>query len=142
MHNRDRVVHRFIGHRRRRGHVRQRGHLRRRGRWSERLLTTASWLGNGSGFVFVGTIDVPANDTTVATSALLVYDMATAMISPLVLAEPGTYIDSATIAPDATSLVYCLRHDDVTDLHAIDLTQAEPEDRPITTDGKSCYPAF
>ncbi|WP_437870241.1 hypothetical protein [Sorangium sp. So ce363] len=92
--------------------------------------------------VFVGTIDIPADDTTVATSALLVYDMATAMMSPLVLAEPGTYIDSVTIAPDATSLVYCLRHDDVTDLHAIDLTEAEPEDRPITTDGKRCSPAF
>jgi hypothetical protein len=105
-------------------------------------LTTASWVGDGSGFVFVATVDIPANDTTVETSALLAYDMATATISPLVLAEPNTYITSATIAPDATSLVYCLRHDDVTDLHAIDLTQAEPEDRPITTDGKSCYPAF
>jgi hypothetical protein len=105
-------------------------------------LETASWVADGSGFVFVGTIDVVRNGTTERASSLLFYDMATATVSSLVIPESNTRVEAATISPDATAIVHCLSHDAARDLHAIDVAQTPPEDKPITTDGKSCYPAF
>ena len=101
-------------------------------------LETASWAGDGSGFVFVGDVDVSSGRA----SALLAYDMASGDLSALVVAEAGTRVQSATLSADATRLVYCLAHDGVYDLHAIDLTLNKPVDEPITSDGKSCDPAF
>ncbi|MDF2693094.1 MAG: putative secreted protein [Labilithrix sp.] len=107
-------------------------------------LETPSWIGDGSGFVFVGrtTVDRENGNSEVA-PCLFLYDMAKATASPLVVPPSGAVIASAAIAPDATSIVYCLRDDDANEnLHLIDLTASTPTDTAITTDGKSCNPSF
>jgi hypothetical protein len=105
-------------------------------------LETASWVGDGSGFIFVGAIDVKRGDVTESAVSLLAYDLVSGEVSALVIPEPDSHVQAATISADATSIVYCLAHDDSVDLHAIDLTQDPPVDEPITDDGISCYPAF
>lgn len=55
----------------------------------------------------------------------------------------GSVVRNAAIAPDAMSIVDCLREGDANDnLHLIDLTKSTPTDTAITTDGKSCNPGF
>jgi hypothetical protein len=105
-------------------------------------LETASWVGDGSGFVFVGAIDVMRGEVTESAVSLLAYDLTSGDIAALVIPEPDTYVRAATISADATSIVYCLDHGDGLDLHAIDLTQDPPVDAPITDDGISCSPRF
>jgi hypothetical protein len=105
-------------------------------------LEKASWLADGSGFLFVGNIEVMDGTETATTSALLTFDMTNGEIGQLLVAEPNASIRNATIAPDGSGIVYCLYHDDVYDLHAIDLTLDPPEDAAITDDGKSCSPGF
>lgn len=106
-------------------------------------LETASWVADGSGFVFVGTTEVSRNGTTEAVRSLFLYDMAKGSVSPLVVPPPNNYVWNATIAPDASSIVYCLKQgDDRYDLHLIDLTATKATDVAITTDGKSCQPRF
>jgi hypothetical protein len=69
--------------------------------------------------------------------------MASGEITPIVIPEPDEYVQAASIAPDATAIVYCLRHgSNATDLHLVDLTTEPATDSPMTTDGKSCYPKF
>jgi Tol biopolymer transport system component len=106
-------------------------------------LTPPSWLPDGSGFVFVGTTSVDRNGTTEVVPALFLYDMTANKVAPLVISEPNEYVQAAAIAPDASAIVYCLRHgSDAQDLHLIDLTTDPATDSPMTTDGKSCYPTF
>ena len=105
-------------------------------------LETPSWVGDGSGFVFVGGIEVTRGANTETANSLLAYDMTTGDILPLVIPEPNTRVQSGAISADGNTIVYCLSHDDVYDLHLIDLTQDPLEDVPITDDGKSCHPVF
>ena len=106
-------------------------------------LETASWVADGSGFVFVGTTEVSRNGTTEAVRSLFLYDMAKGGVSPLVVPPPNNYVWNAAIAPDASSIVYCLKQgDDRYDLHLIDLTATKATDVAITNDGKSCSPRF
>jgi hypothetical protein len=51
-------------------------------------------------------------------------------------------VRNAAVAPNGDGIVYCLAHDDVYDLHAIDLTVDPPVDAAITDDGISCSPVF
>lgn len=105
-------------------------------------LDRASWLGDGTGFAFVGTIEVTRETGTDIARSLLAYDTTTGDVTSLVIPEPDTSVQSVAVSADGTSLVYCLYHDDAYDLHAIDLTLDEPIDVPITNDGKSCHPGF
>lgn len=105
-------------------------------------LEKASWLADGSGFLFVGVIEVMRGNEVDTASSLLSFDMTSGEVSVLVIPEPDTDIRNAAVAPDGAGIVYCLAHDDVLDLHAIDLTVDPPEDAAITNDGKSCQPGF
>lgn len=106
------------------------------------VLEKASWLADGSGFIFVGTIEVTRGDVTETANSLLAYDMESGDVSVLLIPDADTNIRSAAIAPNGDGIVYCLAHDDVLDLHAIDLTVDPPEDSAITDDGISCSPVF
>ena len=105
-------------------------------------LEKASWLADGSGFVFVGTIEVTRGDATDTANSLLSYDMTSGDVSVLVIPDENTHIRNAAIAPNGDGIVYCLAHDDLLDLHAIDLTADPPVDSAITDDGISCSPVF
>ena len=106
------------------------------------LLEKASWLADGSGFVFAGNIEVTRGTETATANSLLFFDMTSQEIAVLVIPEPDASVRNAALAPDGSAIVYCLAHDDVYDLHAIDLTLDPPEDAAITDDGKSCNPGF
>lgn len=105
-------------------------------------LEKASWLADGTGFAFVGNIEVTRGDETDLATSLLAYDMTTQEVKVLVIPEPETSVRNVAVAPDGSVIVYCLDHDGGYDLHAIDLTLDEPVDAPITDDGKSCDPGF
>jgi hypothetical protein len=105
-------------------------------------LEKASWLADGSGFIFVGSIEVTRGAEVDTARSLLAFDMTTGDITALVIPEPDSYVRNAAIALNGAGIVYCLGHDDVFDLHAIDLTLDPPEDAAITDDGKSCDPGF
>jgi hypothetical protein len=105
-------------------------------------LEKASWLGDGSGFVFVGTLEVTRGDVTDTANSLLSFDMTSGEAKVLLIPEADTGIRNAAISADGTGIVYCLYHDGVYDLHAIDLSLKTPEDAAITNDGKSCSPVF
>jgi hypothetical protein len=97
-----------------------------------------AWLPDGSGFLFMGgTADT---DWEVG---LLIYDVQEGTIAPLVPAPANATISSVAMSPDASKIVYCVRDDEGNeDLHLIDLGLESPTDVAITTDGKSCDPAF
>lgn len=103
-------------------------------------LEKASWLADGSGFIFVGTIEVTRGDVTDTASSLLAYDMATGDVSVLVIPDVDTRVRNAAIAPNGDGIVYCLAHDEVYDLHVVDLSVDPPVDTAITDDGISCSP--
>jgi hypothetical protein len=105
-------------------------------------LEKASWLADGSGFVFVGTTEVTRDDVTSNVNSLFLFNMETGNASVLLVPDAGTNIRNAAIAPNGDGIVYCLAHDEVYDLHAIDLTVDPPEDSAITDDGISCSPVF
>jgi hypothetical protein len=105
-------------------------------------LEKASWLADGSGFVFVGNIEITRGAETDTASSLLAYDMNSGEVGVLVIPEPDTSVRNAAVAPDGAGIVYCLAQDDVYDLHVVDLTVDPPEDVAITNDGKSCSPGF
>ena len=105
-------------------------------------LQKASWLADGSGFIFVGNIDVQRGADTDVTASILLFDMETGQASVLFSPDADTDVRSAAIAPNADGIVYCLAHDNVLDLHAIDLTVDPPEDSVVTDDGISCSPGF
>lgn len=106
-------------------------------------LETASWAGDGSGFVFVGVQSITVGGQSRTSRGLFAYDMATKAASPLVLPEdPDTTVETAALAADASVIVYCLRRGDARDLHVIDLTATPATDAALTTDGKSCHPTF
>ena len=105
-------------------------------------LEKASWLADGSGFVYVGSIEVTRGDVTSTANALLLFNMETGESSVLVVPDANTNVRNAAIAPNGDGIVYCLAHDDVHDLHAIDLTVDPAEDSAITDDGISCSPVF
>ena len=105
-------------------------------------LEKASWLADGSGFAFVGDIEVTREQSTETASSLLAFDMTTQEIRVIVVPEPDASVRNAAVAPDGSVIVYCLAHDGGYDLHAIDLTADALEDVPITNDGKSCSPGF
>lgn len=106
-------------------------------------LETPRWVADGSGFVFIGLATVPVNDTTKQVRSLYVFDMATREASPIVVPEgdDASVID-ATIAPDASAIVYCLREGEAQNLHVIDLSVDPATDTAITNDGKSCHPVW
>jgi hypothetical protein len=106
-------------------------------------LEKASWLGDGSGFVFVGSIEVDRGDNVTETArSLLLFDMTSGDITALVIPDPDTHVRNGAISPEGTSIVYCLDHEGGLDLHAIDLTLDPLVDSPLTNDGKSCAPGF
>jgi hypothetical protein len=105
-------------------------------------LTAAGWIGDGSGFIFVGAIDVDRGDTTERVPSLLVYEAETGSIASIVVPEPDSAVRSATISADGLRVVYCLEHGSALDLHAIDLNQDPVVDVPLTDDGVSCEPKF
>lgn len=105
-------------------------------------LTTASWLGDGSGFIFVGSIDIERGDTIDRSPSLLLFDMETLGVTPIIVPEADNYVRSGTVSADGSSLVYCLQHAAGLDLHGLDLTQDPVVDAPLTDDGASCAPAF
>ncbi len=106
-------------------------------------LETASWIGDGSGFVFVGTTEVTRAGQTDTARALFVYDMVKATATPIVVPDAGFYVQTGAISADGQALVYCLRGaGDTYNLHFIDLSAATPVDKALTTDGKSCAPQF
>jgi len=105
-------------------------------------LEKASWLADGSGFIFVGNVDVQRGASTELTASILVYDMETGKASVLMSPDADTDVRSAAVAPNGDGIVYCLAHDDVYDLHVIDLTVDPPVDSAITDDGISCSPGF
>ncbi len=105
-------------------------------------LVKASWLGDGSGFVFVGGIEVTRNNTTERASSLLLYELESGDITPIVVPDAGNYVRSGTISADGSSIVYCLDHGSGEDLIGIDLTQDPAVVAPITSDGVSCDAAF
>lgn len=105
-------------------------------------LETAGWAGDGSAFAFVGTTPLTRNNTTEQVRSLFVYDMSKATFTPIVEPPSGSYVQDATVAPDSSAIVYCLREGDAYNLHLIDLTGAQATDTAITTDGKSCHPVM
>lgn len=105
-------------------------------------LQKASWLADGSGFIFVGTIEVTRGGATDTTNAVLYYDMQKGGFSEVIIPDAGASVRNAAIAPNGDGIVYCLAHDDVYDLHVLDLNVDPPQDSPITNDGISCSPSF
>jgi hypothetical protein len=101
-----------------------------------------AWLADGSGFVFVGNIEITRGTETDTANSLLAFDVTSGDIGVLVIPEPDTSVRNAAIAPDGAGIVYCLAHDDGYDLHVLDLTVDPPVDAAITNDGKSCSPGF
>jgi hypothetical protein len=101
-------------------------------------LEQASWLADGSGFLFLG-----GTETTDWTPSILAYDMTARSASLLLPPPPGSSMRSVTISPDASMIVYCLADaEGRTDLHAVDLIASPPTDTAITHDGQSCHPSF
>ncbi|AKU98697.1 hypothetical protein AKJ09_05361 [Labilithrix luteola] len=103
------------------------------------FLEKASWISDGSGFLFIGgTSDVDWKPS------LLAYDMKAGTVSSLVVPPEGSTIYSAAISPDTSKIVYCIRNDvdSTLNLHLVDVSAASATDTAITTDGKSCYPSF
>jgi hypothetical protein len=69
--------------------------------------------------------------------------MAKATASTIVIPDAGNYVQDAAVSTDGSTIVYSLRDStSAYNLHAIDLTQATPVDKAITSDGKSCHPGF
>lgn len=103
------------------------------------FLEKASWLADGSGFLFIG-----GTADTDWSPSLLAYDMKAGTVSSLVVPPQGSTVYGAAISPDASKIVYCVRNDAnaTEDLHLLDLGGASPTDTAITTDGKSCDPSF
>lgn len=101
-------------------------------------LEQASWLADGSGFIFVGYKEISGGTASV----IWLYDMAKGETTELMTADVDTRVRNAAIAPNGDGIVYCLSHDDVLDLHAIDYTVDPPVDSAITNDGISCSPGF
>lgn len=102
-------------------------------------LETPSWLADGSGFVFIG-----ESSATDWRPAIFAYDMGSRAAS-LVFAPPAdSVMGNAAIAPDASSIVYCLQNTTAgsRDLHLIDLSTSPPTDTALTHDGMSCSPSF
>lgn len=103
-------------------------------------LETPSWISDGSGFLFVG-----STEETNWTPGVFLYDMAEGTTTLVIAPPPDGSIDSVTIAPDGSKLVYTLRKGEEVityDLHGIDLTASPLTDVAITTDGKSRRPWF
>ncbi len=98
-----------------------------------------AWFPDGSGFAFIGGLA-----ETEWRPSLLAFDGQTGDVSLVAAAPEGYSVDSVTIAPDASKVVYCLRHgaDNTLNLHLIDLTATPFTDTAITTDGASYAPSF
>ncbi len=83
------------------------------------------------------------NGSTQTAVSLFYYDMAKGTATAIVVPPANAYVQNATVAPDGSAIVYCLREGDSSyNLHLIDLTPAKPTDTAITNDGKSCNPRF
>ena len=105
-------------------------------------LTRASWVADGSGFIFIGAIDVERAGTTDRPPSVLLFNMTSQEVSSVVIPDADTYVRSATISADGLSLVYCLQQGDALDLRGIDFNQEPAVDAALTDDGMSCDPAF
>lgn len=106
-------------------------------------LQTPSWLGDGSGFVFIGTTEISVSGSTRVSRGLFAFDMGTRKPSPVVVPEDAdTFVFDAAIAPDGRGIVYCLKKGEATNLRYIDLTKEPATDTALTTDGKSCHPVW
>jgi hypothetical protein len=106
-------------------------------------LETPSWAGDGSGFAFIGRKEVPFNGTTRTAQGVFTYEMATKEILQVVLPEAeNESVRSVAVAPDISSIVYCLAVGDANNLHRIDLTVTPATDAAITNDGVSCDPVW
>lgn len=88
------------------------------------------WAVDGSFFLFT------------TTDGLYALDMARKQ--PLKITSPagGARVENGAVAPDGSAIVYCVRDGASSNLHVIDLTKSPAEDRPLTTDGRSCNPVF
>lgn len=106
-------------------------------------LEAPRWVADGSGFVFVAVAEVPDGNTTRSVRGLFVFDMEKREATPVVLPEgPDARVVDATIAPDASAIVYCLEEGDARNLHLIDLSGAQATDAALTNDGTSCHPVW
>jgi Tol biopolymer transport system component len=103
------------------------------------FLAKAAWFPDGSGFAFIGGIT-----ETDWSPAVLVYDTKSTKTFLLAQAPQGSTAYGVAVSTDGTKAVYCT-HDDTTgaeDLHLLDLAANPITDSALTTDGKSCSPAF
>lgn len=103
------------------------------------FLQKASWLGDGSGFLFLG-----GSEETGWSVGVHAYDVTKGTVSPIISPPADSGIWSVAITPDGSKIVYCLYDNNTskTDLHLFDVTASPPTDTAITSDGKSCYPSF
>ena len=100
---------------------------------------TASWVADGSGFLFLG-----STEETNWSPSVLAYDMAGDTAAMVVPSPAGSSIRNVAASPDGSKFVYCLHDDDTSkeDLHLVDVSKSPPTDTAITNDGKSCRPSF
>lgn len=111
-------------------------------------LEPVAWAKDGSGFVFVGTIGKQVNGTTVSKRSVLAFDLASKNVVEIAVpTDPNAAVRDATLAPDASAVVYCLATDvpsggQTLDLHLVDVTANPPTDTALTNDGKSCSPRW
>jgi Tol biopolymer transport system component len=98
------------------------------------------WIGDGTGFLFIGTTTIMVNGSNAVARGLFAFDMQTRKSSPLVVPQdPDARVVDASVAPDGRGIVYCLQQGEAQNLHLIDLTKDSATDAAITNDGKSCH---
>jgi Tol biopolymer transport system component len=103
------------------------------------FLTKAAWFPDGSGFAFIGAIAETDWSPTV-----LLYDANSTKTFLLAQPPQGSTAYGVAVSTDGTKAVYCVRDDatDAEDLRLLDLAADPITDSALTTDGKSCSPAF
>lgn len=97
-------------------------------------LNQPRWAPDGSVFLF------GASEGSAA--GLYAYLTDKKAASKIIDAGPNRTIESGSVAPDGSAIVYCLRDGDAKDLHVLDLTKTPPVDSALTNDGASCNPSF
>jgi len=74
------------------------------------MLEPPRWVGDGSGFLFVGLHEMTVNGTTRTSRGLFAFDLATRKVTPVVVPDvPDTRVADGAISPDGAAIVYCLQ---------------------------------
>lgn len=110
-------------------------------------LEQVSWAKDGSGFVFVGQTERQVDGSSKRIRGVFAYDAASKQVIDIALPTgQDQSVRDATLAPDASAVVYCLvtstQSGQTYDLHLVDVTANPMKDVALTNDGQSCNPRW